>query len=98
FGKCRPLLRKGGVYISSELGPYAQNVPLAVLTSVGRGKKVLVPVPFSVQKTLPYIRDRLKNGTFRPLIDREYALEDISKAYEYVIAGEKTGNVIINIQ
>lgn len=97
FRKCRPLLKKGGVYISSELGPYAQNVPLAVLTSVRRGKKVMVPIPFSVQKTLPYIRDHLKNGTFRPLTDREYALEDISKAYKYVISGEKTGNVIINI-
>jgi NADPH:quinone reductase-like Zn-dependent oxidoreductase len=39
----------------------------------------------------------LKKGIFKPVIDREYQLEDISKAYKYVMTGEKTGNVIINI-
>ena len=26
FGKCKPLLKQGGTYSSSELGPYAQNI------------------------------------------------------------------------
>ncbi|NOQ73115.1 MAG: zinc-binding dehydrogenase [Crocinitomix sp.] len=95
FGKCKPLLKKKGVYISSELGPYSQNIFFA-LTSFARSKKVVFPVPHSVKKTLPYINDLLKTEKFKPVIDREYALADISQAYEFVMAGEKTGNVVIS--
>lgn len=96
FGKCKPLLKEKGIYLSSELGPYAQNLfyPLSTLFS---GKKVIFPVPYSQQKTIPYISNLLENGIFKPVIDREYSLEDLSKAYEYVITGKKTGNVLINI-
>ena len=59
--------------------------------------KVIFPLPYSKQKTIPYISNLLEQGKFKPVIDREYSLEDISKAYEYVITGEKTGNVIINV-
>lgn len=97
YGKCKPLLKKGGVYISSELGPYVQNPLLALFTSVGGNKKVIFPIPYSVAETLPYIHHLLKTGTFKPVIDRAYELESIAEAYEYVMTGEKTGNVIINV-
>lgn len=96
FGKCKPLLKKGGVYISSELGPYAQNLFFAIFTPLGTNKKVIFPIPYSVEKTLPYIKDLLTTGKFKPLVDREYSLIDISQAYEFVLRGEKTGNVIVN--
>ncbi|HET7117969.1 MAG TPA: NAD(P)-dependent alcohol dehydrogenase [Hanamia sp.] len=97
YGKCKPLLKEKGIYISSELGPYSQNLFYAFSTSVSGTKKVIFPVPYSKQKTIPYIINMIKKGIFKPVIDREYLLEDISKAYEYVIRGEKTGNVIINV-
>ena len=46
---------------------------------------------------MPYISNLLKHGKFDPIIDREYALMNIAEAYEYVMTGEKTGNVIINV-
>lgn len=97
FGKCKPLLKNGGVYISSELGPYSQNIFFTVFTSIGGNKKVMFPIPYSVEQTLPYISHLLKTEKFKPVIDREYALSNISQAYEFVISGEKTGNVIINV-
>jgi len=97
FGKCKPLLKEKGIYISSELGPYFQNVFYPLLTSF-LSKKVIFPVPLSKQKTIPFITQLLKNGKFKPIIDRVYLLEDISKAYKYVISGQKTGNVLINIK
>lgn len=97
FGKCKPLLKDQGVYISSELGPYSQNLFFAVFTSVRNNKKVIFPVPYPIQKTILYIQDLLKKEKFVPVIDREYPFKDISKAYEYVISGEKTGSVIINV-
>lgn len=97
FGKCKSVLKENGVYISSELGPYSQNLFYPLLTLMSR-KKVIFPIPFSTGKTIPYISNLLENGKFKPVIDREYLVEDISKAYEYVSSGEKTGNVLINFK
>lgn len=97
FRKCKPLLKEKGIYMSSELGSYSQNLFYAITTSISNNKKVIFPFPYSTQKTIPYILELLKNEKFKPVIDREYLLKDISKAYEYVIKGEKTGNVIINV-
>ncbi len=95
FGKCKPLLNRGGVYISSELGPYSQNVFFALLTPIVGDKKVTFPIPYPTQETIPYIIALLKTKKFNPVIDREYPLQEISQAYTYVLTGEKTGNVII---
>ena len=81
FGKCLSLLKEKGIYISTELGPYSQNIFYPILTSV-LSRKVIFPIPYSTEKTIPYICNLLEKGKFNPVIDREYALEDISKAYE----------------
>ncbi|NNJ55730.1 MAG: NAD(P)-dependent alcohol dehydrogenase [Bacteroidia bacterium] len=94
FGKCKPLLKEKGIYISSELGPYSQNIFLPMWTTI-QSKKVIFPIPYNKQKTIPYTRNLLKSGEFNPVIDREYRLENLAKAYDYVMTGEKTGNVII---
>jgi NADPH:quinone reductase-like Zn-dependent oxidoreductase len=94
FGKCRPILKEKGIYISSELGPYCQNPFYALLAPLS-AKKVLFPIPFSSRKTIPYISGHLETGAFNPVIEREYLLRDISDAYAYVITGQKTGNVVI---
>ncbi len=56
---------------------------------------MIFPIPYSKQKTIPYIIDMLKKGIFKPVIDREYALDDISKAYAYVLTGEKQGMLLL---
>jgi NADPH:quinone reductase-like Zn-dependent oxidoreductase len=96
FGKCKSLLKEKGVYMSSELGPYSQNVFYPLWTSLS-SKKVIFPIPYNKRKTIPYISNLLEDGKFRPVIDREYLFKDISKAYEYVMTEGKTGNVIIEI-
>ncbi|RMA64778.1 NAD(P)-dependent alcohol dehydrogenase [Ulvibacter antarcticus] len=97
FGKCKPLLKEKGIYISSELGPYSQNLFYAFTTSVLNNKKVIFPLPYSTQKTIPYIMELLIKEKFEPVIDRVYLLEEIALAYKYVLSGEKTGNVIIKV-
>ncbi len=97
FGKCKKLLKKNGVYISSELGPYSQNPFLALLTPFLGGKTVKFPIPSNIKKSLDIIIPHLKSGAFKPVIDRSYPLEAIDKAYTYVQSGQKTGNVILEI-
>ena len=93
FGKCKPLLKPNGIYISSELGPYAQNIFYALFS-----KKVIFPIPYHTEKTIPFISNHLAKATFQPLIDRTYPLDNIAEAYRYVLQGQKTGNVVILIQ
>ena len=45
FSKCKRLLKPNGIYISSELGPLAQNPLLALIAPLHGGKKVLFPIP-----------------------------------------------------
>ena len=96
FGKCSPILSQRGVYISSEMGPYVQNVFLSMVAPLMK-KKVVFPVPFSTEESIPFILDHIAKGNFSPVIDREYAFEDIASAYDYVLSGQKTGNVLVNI-
>lgn len=95
FGKCRPLLKPKGIYISSELGDNWQNPLLALVSPFMPGKKVKFPVPFSIHRSMKFIDELLRNGKFTPLIDRRYKLDEIREAYTYVLSGQKKGNVII---
>ncbi len=70
FGKCKPLLKEKGIYISSELGSYSQNLFYALSTSISRNKKVIFPAPYSTQKTIPYIMELLKKEKFKPLLTK----------------------------
>ena len=40
FGRCRRLLRPGGVYLSTDLGPLSQNPVLALVTPLFGGRRV----------------------------------------------------------
>jgi NADPH:quinone reductase-like Zn-dependent oxidoreductase len=95
FGKCKPILKDHGVYISSELGPYAQNLFFASSATSASKKRVIFPFPYSIKTTMPYISTLLKDGSFKPVIDRRYQLENIAEAYSYAMAGKKTGALIV---
>jgi NADPH:quinone reductase-like Zn-dependent oxidoreductase len=97
FGKCKHLLKQGGAYISSELGPGAQNPFLALSTKITGDKKVIFPLPNDIKKSLEFISDLILREKFRPIIDKIYPLENISEAFNYVSTGQKKGNVVIAI-
>ena len=96
FGACRSLLHDRGVYVSSEAGPYLQNVGYALLTPLRRGRRVQFPVPFSSKESFPFIQRHLAEGSFRPLLDGQaFGLDGLRDAYRYVLTGQKRGNVIL---
>ena len=97
FGQCKPILKKRGVYISTELGKNWENIFLAISTPLFGGKKVLFPIPTINQSDVLLLKELVKTGKYQPLIDRKYTLEQIVDAYKYVETGQKTGNVIITI-
>jgi NADPH:quinone reductase-like Zn-dependent oxidoreductase len=98
FSQCKRLLKPRGIYISSELGPLAQNPFRALIAPLHGGKKVMFPIPKHDQLMVGHVRDLIESGQFRPVIDRTYPLDQIADAYRYVETGQKTGNVVISLE
>lgn len=97
FGRCKRLLKPRGLYLSSDLGPWSQNLVLPLVTPLLGGKRVKFPVPSHNQEMVRYFRELIEAGQFRPVIDKRYPLDEIVDAYRYVETGQKIGNVVIEV-
>lgn len=97
FGACRHLLTPRGIYLSSELGPGAQNVFLPLLTRFGGGRRTAFPLPVNPRAFLEAIGPLVQAGRFRPVIDRTVSLDQIREAYTFVASGQKTGTVVLSL-
>lgn len=97
YSQCKPLLTAKGIYISTELGKNAENIFFALLTPIRGGKKVLFPIPTINKEDVIFLKNLVENGAYKPVIDREYRLDQIVEAYKYVESGQKTGNVVLKI-
>jgi NADPH:quinone reductase-like Zn-dependent oxidoreductase len=103
FGKSRAILKPGGAYISSELGPWSQNLYFSLITAIfgslpgQSGKKVKFPYPPNIMRSITLLKKLIEEGKYKSVIDRKYPLEQIADAFRYVETGQKTGNVVITI-
>lgn len=97
FDACKPLLTKKGIYISTELGKNSENIWYAIMGLFSSGKKVVFSLPTINKEDVIFLGTLVEKGDFKPIIDREYNLDDIVEAYRYVETGQKTGNVLVNI-
>ena len=99
FGRCRSVLRPDGMFLTSDLGPGWQNLPLQLATTVGRGRRVMLPTPMDFDKALiEEFQELLRSGTFQPVLDdRSFDLDQIVEAYRYVESQQKIGNVLLRI-
>ena len=94
FLKCKPLLKKNGIYSSSGGFEY---LAWFLITKITGGKKVVFLPPKDIKGNLGFIKERIEEGRFRPVIDRTYPLDKIAEAFTYVGTGQKIGNVIIKM-
>lgn len=98
FGKSAKVLRPKGTYVSSELGPWIQNIFLALITPFFPFRKVLFPIPLDLQGSFKYTYKLLERGAFNPLIGKEIEFEEIPEYFDFVDSGKKIGNLIVKIQ
>lgn len=97
FRQCKPLLTDKGIYVSTELGKNAENLFFALTTPLWGGKKVLFPIPTINKEIVIFLKGLVEKGEYKPVIDRQYKLEQVVEAYKYVETGQKRGNVVIKI-
>jgi NADPH:quinone reductase-like Zn-dependent oxidoreductase len=93
FGACKSLLKEKGIFASTE-----PNLLQVIFTPLSGGKKAMFRPPGNIRQALTFICELVEKGSFRPLIDRTYSLDEIAEAFRYVATGEKIGNVIIKVQ
>lgn len=92
FFKCRPLLKPNGVYFSTELGPYWQNVYLPLFT-----KRIIFPIPKDSKTQVELFKVLAETGKLRAVIDHVCDFEQIPNAHRYVEKGMKTGSVVVRV-
>lgn len=97
FGKCKRILTPKGIYMSTEFGPWSQNILFALVTPLFGGKRLLFPLPSIRREDVEFFKLLAERGRFKPLVDRTYPLEEIRAAYTYVLTGRKIGNVILEV-
>jgi NADPH:quinone reductase-like Zn-dependent oxidoreductase len=97
FFRCRRLLKPGGIFAAADLGPWGQNVMLALWSSLTRSNRVVIPIPRGISGFAGYLKGLMEAGQFRAIVDRKYPLEAIAGAYRYVESGQKVGIVVIDV-
>jgi NADPH:quinone reductase-like Zn-dependent oxidoreductase len=97
FRRCRASLRPGGTYIETDLGFMWQVPLLAVLSRWIGSKRVLLPIPKYSKENVLFLKQLLEAGSYRPVIDRTYPLEEVVEATRYVETQQKTGNVVLTL-
>ncbi len=97
FRRARGSLGPGGVFLETDLG-FMWHVPLLALASRWLGdKRVTLPIPGYTKEDMLFVKELVEAGSYRPVIDRTYSLEQVVEATRYVETGEKTGSVVLKV-
>jgi NADPH:quinone reductase-like Zn-dependent oxidoreductase len=97
FRKARRALKPSAAYVSSDLG-FMWHGPLVILATRWIGsRKAKLGIARYRRHDLERLRELIEAGSYRPVIDRAYPLEEVVEATRYVETGRKTGNVVLTV-
>jgi NADPH:quinone reductase-like Zn-dependent oxidoreductase len=85
----------GGTYLATD---GLRNLLLGFWTSRFGDRKVIFKLPPRyTQKDVILIKEMMEAGSYRPVIDRVYPIEDVAEAARYVETEQKIGNVVLTV-
>jgi NADPH:quinone reductase-like Zn-dependent oxidoreductase len=73
------------------------NLVLPILGPLLGDKRVVFSFPRIDAAMVEHLASLMAEGSFTPVIDRTYALDEIVAAYRYAESGQKVGNVVLEV-
>ncbi len=95
FAQAKRVLKPTGIFLPLEFSP--REIMQALLTTMSKGKRVVIGVNDDGREDLDFIGGLLACGAIRPVIDGAYSLEQIADAYRRVESRHKTGSVVVTL-
>lgn len=90
------LLKRGGYYFLAYAG--VRHLFMGIWTSLFMGRKLRIESSEQTREEMTELKKLLDEGKLKPVIDKQYPLEEAAEAHRYADSGKKKGNIVLSVR